>query len=69
LAGPPGPFFLSLGLFEPRGSVRLGFGGRFLRAARFNRLRSALSLMFRVFIIVLYRANPATQHRIELGRS
>src|SRR6516164_1798164 len=63
LAGPPGPFFFSLGLFEPRGSVRLGFGGCVLRAARFSLLRSALSLTFRVFIFVLYRANPATQHR------
>jgi hypothetical protein len=41
----------TLGLREPRGSVCLGLGGRFLRASRFSRLRSALSLMFFVFTI------------------
>ena len=48
--GAPGPLFLTLGLREPRGSVRFGLGGRFLRAFRFNFLRSTLSLMFFVFI-------------------
>jgi hypothetical protein len=51
--GAPGPLFLTLGLREPRGSVRFGLGGRFLRAARFSFLRSALSLMFLVFINVV----------------
>src|SRR5438874_10511813 len=50
-AGAPAPLFLSFGLREPRGSVRLGLGGRFPRASRFNFLRSALSLIFLVFII------------------
>ena len=48
-----GPFFFIFGLREPRGSVRLGFGGRFDRASRFNFLRSALSAIFRVFISFL----------------
>jgi len=48
-AARPGPFFFTFGLWEPRGSVRLGFGGRFLRASRFNFFRSALSSMFFVF--------------------
>jgi hypothetical protein len=47
----PGPFFFTLGLREPRGSVRFGLGAAFLRAARFSFLRSSLSLMFFVFII------------------
>ena len=51
--GAPGPLFLTLGLREPRGSVRFGLGGRFARAARFSFLRSTLSLMFFVFINVL----------------
>src|SRR6266566_2672457 len=50
-AGAPAPLFLSFGLREPRGSVRLGLGGRFPRASRFNFLRSALSLVFLVFIV------------------
>jgi hypothetical protein len=41
---------LSLGLREPRGSVRFGWGGRFLRASRLSSFRSALSLMFFVFM-------------------
>jgi len=49
--GALGPLFLILGLREPRGSVRFGLGGRFLRAARFSFLRSALSLIFLVSII------------------
>ena len=48
--GAPGPFFFTFGLRDPRGSVCLGLGGRFLRAWRFNLLRSARSLMFRVFM-------------------
>src|SRR5579884_1637118 len=48
----PGPFFLTLGLWEPRGSVLLGLGGRFFRASRFNFFRSALSVIFLVSIIV-----------------
>jgi hypothetical protein len=51
LGGAPGPRFLILGLREPRGSVRFGLGGRFLRAARLSFFRSALSLMFLVFIV------------------
>jgi len=51
--GALGPLFLTLGLREPRGSVRFGLGGRFLRAARFSLLRSALSLIFLVSIICL----------------
>ena len=47
----PGPFFLTLGLREPRGSVRFGLAACFLRAARFSFFRSSLSLMFFVFII------------------
>src|SRR5881296_3041537 len=50
-AGAPARFFLTLGLREPRGSVRLGLGGRFFRASRFNFLRSALSSIFLVFIV------------------
>ena len=46
----PGPFFLTLGLREPRGSVRFGLAACFLRAARFSFLRSSLSLMFFVFM-------------------
>ena len=46
--GTPDPFFFTLGLREPRGSVCLGLGGRFLRASRLSRLRSARSLIFRV---------------------
>ena len=34
--GAPGPFFLTLGLREPRGSVRFGLAACFLRAARFS---------------------------------
>lgn len=48
--GAPGPFFFTLGFLEPRGQVRLAFGGSFLRASRFSRLRSALSLVFFVII-------------------
>ncbi len=48
--GAPGPFFRIFGLREPRGSVRLVFGCRFLRAARFSLLRSARSLIFCVFM-------------------
>jgi hypothetical protein len=51
--GAPGPLFLTLGLREPRGSVRFGLGGRFLRATRFSFLRSALSFIFLVFINML----------------
>ena len=51
--GAPAPFFFTLGLREPRGSVRFGLGGRLFRAARFTFLRSALSLMFLVFINVI----------------
>ena len=51
--GALGPLFLILGLREPRGSVRFGLGGRFLRAARFSFFRSALSLIFLVSIICL----------------
>jgi hypothetical protein len=47
----PGPFFFTLGLREPRGSVRFGLGAAFLRAARFSFLRSSLSLMLFVFIV------------------
>src|SRR5271167_1294107 len=43
---PAGAFFLSFGLCEPRGSVLLAIGGRFLRAARFSFLRSCLSWIF-----------------------
>jgi hypothetical protein len=51
---------LTLGLREPRGSVRLGLGGRLLRAARFSFFRSALSLMFLVFIVCYHSfSNPA----------
>ncbi len=50
-AGPPGPFFLTFGLREPRGSVRLGLGGRFFRASRFSFFRSARSLMLFVFMM------------------
>jgi hypothetical protein len=42
----PGPFFFTLGLREPRGSVRFGLGAAFLRAARFSFLRSSLSVIF-----------------------
>ena len=48
---PPGPFFFTVGLREPRGSVRFALGGRFLRASRFNFLRSILSLILRVFMV------------------
>ena len=48
--GAPGPFFFTLGFREPRGSVCLGWGGRFLRAARFSFFLSVLSLIFRVSI-------------------
>jgi hypothetical protein len=48
-----GPFFFTFGLREPRGSVRLAFGGRFVRASRFSFLRSALSATFRVFMTFL----------------
>jgi len=51
--GAPGPRFLTFGLREPRGSVRFGLGGCFLRAARFNFLRSALSLIFLVSMNML----------------
>lgn len=54
-ADPPGPFFFTLGLREPRGSVRFGLGGRFLRAWRFSFLRSALSLTWWVSIIRRFR--------------
>jgi len=50
----PGPFFLTLGLREPRGSVRFGLGAAFLRAVRFTFLRSALSLMFFVSMFLAY---------------
>jgi hypothetical protein len=50
LACPAGAFFLTFGLWEPRGSVLLALGGRFLRAARFSFLRSCLSLIFVVSI-------------------
>jgi hypothetical protein len=46
LTCPAGAFFLSFGLCEPRGSVLLAMGGRFLRAARFSFLRSCLSWIF-----------------------
>ena len=55
--GAPGPFLLTLGLPEPRGSVRFGLGGCFLRAARFNFLRSSLSLTFFVFMFLLTAAS------------
>jgi hypothetical protein len=48
-----GPFFFIFGLCDPRGSVRLALGGRFARAARLSFLRSALSVMFRVFMTFL----------------
>ena len=48
----PGPFFFTLGLREPRGSVRFGFGAAFLRAARLSFLRSSLSVIFFVSIIL-----------------
>ena len=47
----PGPFFLTLGLRVPRGSVRFGLATAFLRAARLSFFRSSLSLMFFVFAI------------------
>src|SRR5262249_603530 len=50
LACPAGAFFLTFGFWEPRGSVRLALGGRFLRGARFSFLRSCLSLIFVVSI-------------------
>jgi hypothetical protein len=50
LGGVPGPFFLILGLRDPRGSVRFGLGDRFPRALRFSFFRSSLSLIFLVFI-------------------
>jgi hypothetical protein len=46
----PGPFFFTLGLREPRGSVRFGLAACFLRAVRFSFFRSSLSLTFFVFI-------------------
>jgi hypothetical protein len=49
-AAAPGPFFFTFGLRDPRGTVLFGFGGRFLRASRFNRLRSCLSVIFFVSI-------------------
>ena len=49
----PGPFFFTLGLREPRGSVRFGLGAAFFRAARFSFLRSNLSLVFFVSIVEL----------------
>jgi hypothetical protein len=52
----PGPFFFTLGLRDPRGSVRFGLGGRFFRAARLSFLRSALSLIFCVSMIESLRA-------------
>ena len=48
----PGPFFFTLGLREPRGSVRFGLGAAFLRAARLSFLRSSLSVIFFVSIIL-----------------
>jgi hypothetical protein len=48
----PGPFFFTLGLREPRGSVRFGLGAAFLRAARLSFLRSSLSAIFFVSIIL-----------------
>ena len=53
----PGPFFFTLGLREPRGSVRFGLTTCFFRAARFSFLRSALSVIFLVFIIWLIAGN------------
>ena len=43
-------------LFDPRGVVRLAFGAAFLRAARFNVFRSALSSIFVVFVILFLGA-------------
>ena len=57
--GAPGPFFLILGLRDPRGSVCLGFGGRFLRASRFSLFRFARSLMFFVFMVHIFRCRGA----------
>ena len=48
-----GPFFFTFGLRDPRGSVRLGLGGRFARASRFSFLRAALSVTVRVFMTFL----------------
>jgi hypothetical protein len=56
-----GPFFFTFGLREPRGSVRLAFGGRFARASRFNFFRSALSATFRVFMSFLCRLHDVRQ--------
>ena len=63
--GAPGPRFLILGLREPRGSVRFGLGGRFLRAARLSFFRSALSLMFLVFIVCLSLLSQTVKQRIH----
>lgn len=72
--GAPGPFFLIFGLREPRGSVCLALGGRFLRAARFSLLRSARSLMCRVcmgesFVLVGLRLLKRGVSFDELDRS
>ena len=64
-AGAPGPRFFSLGLREPRGSVRFGWGGRFLRAARLSFFRSALSLVLLVFMPLLSRTIAKSIHHRE----
>jgi len=61
--GAPGPFFLILGLREPRGSVRFGLAACFLRAARFSFLRSSLSLMFFVFIRFAENWHPTVERK------
>ena len=55
----PCTIFLTFLFWEPRATpeARFGLGAAFLRAARFTFLRSALSVMFLVFIQLFF--NPA----------
>ncbi len=55
----PCTIFLIFFFMEPRATpaARLAFGAAFLRAARFTFLRSALSVIFLVFIQLFF--NPA----------
>ena len=48
----PRDSFLIFFFLEPRGSVRFALGAAFLRAARFNFLRSCVSSIFVVFAMM-----------------
>lgn len=52
LFAAPRANFFTFCLFDPRGTVRLGLGAAFFRAARFTFFRSAVSVIAFVFAML-----------------